>query len=561
MPRRADGPPPRAPQSEPFETTGAFAVPTNDPAGAYPQQPRRDPRMDPGLDPGMDDAGPFETTGAFARPQEWNQPPDQTAVFGGPGGTQQFPGQGDALFDPPAEQRGLFDPPAGRRGSFDDHPGAFDDQREPFDGRRMQFEDERDRFDAPAGPQGPFNGPEQRGPFDGPGDQRGPFNDQPGPFDGPADPHDPFGSSPFDDAPDSRTARFDPPPGSGVPPEPGDVKVAGEPTAMLAPAWANAETGFLGPDNGSGWPDDADEPRTRRGRRKGRGGGGGGDDDVLAAAPSGAGKGRVALLSVAAVAVVLGGTVAGVKFMSSSGDPAKCEGTSCAAVQAPSQKPAPAGSGPVDEESEPEPEDEPVEEETAADEEPSSRPTPTATSNVGAPRRTATPTPTPTKTRVKKQEKPVDEPAADPSAEAEETVSEAPSEQPSTLDDADTGTGVVPDESTPPANDSGIDSPLTNTGALNVRQTIKQRLTTYQANLTLSNDSVQPLRSPTVSVPVDGKVVKVEGATWTQDGDLLILDVSTTLASGDSVEVSFTATGRGSKAKNCGVVAGQCAIS
>ncbi|GAA3108140.1 hypothetical protein GCM10020001_027720 [Nonomuraea salmonea] len=99
----------------------------------------------------------------------------------------------------------------------------------------MQFEDERDRFDAPAGPQGPFNGPEQRGPFDGPGDQRGPFNDQPGPFDGPADPHDPFGSSPFDDAPDSRTARFDPPPGSGVPPEPGDVKVAGEPTAMLAP--------------------------------------------------------------------------------------------------------------------------------------------------------------------------------------------------------------------------------------------------------------------------------------------------------------------------------------
>nr|SBP00400.1 hypothetical protein BN4615_P9916 [Nonomuraea gerenzanensis] len=334
--------------------------------------------------------------------------------------------------------------------------------------------------------------------------------------------------------------------------------MAGEPTAALAPAWANAETGFLG----SGWSNDgdepADEPRGRRGRRKsGRGGGG---DDVLAA-PAGAGKGRVALLSVAAVAVVLGGTVAGVKFMSS-GDPAKCEGTTCAAVQATSSQPGPAVSDPAEEDSEAPVEDEPAEE-AAEDGEPAETPTPTASSNVRTPPRatSASPTPTPSKSKTKKPAEPEDEETEDPPVE--ESVSETPTEEASTLDDSSTDSGAgSPGGSTPePTSSSTFGSSGGSAGSVNVQQTIKQRIATYSANLTLSNTSAQPLQNPTVSVPVDGRVTGVDGAEWTQDGDLLILDLTASIAAGASVEVTFTATGRGSQAQNCGLVEGECVVS
>ncbi|SEG93901.1 hypothetical protein SAMN05444920_108221 [Nonomuraea solani] len=326
--------------------------------------------------------------------------------------------------------------------------------------------------------------------------------------------------------------------------------MAGEPTAVQqAPAWANAETGFL--DSGWSSDTDADEPKGRRGRRKGGRGGGGGDDDVLAA-PVGGGKGRVALLSVAAVAVVLGGTVAGVKFMSSSGEAAKCQGTSCAAVQAPSSQQAPDPSEePVEEESEAAPEEEPTEEEKT---EPSVTPTPTASYSVRTPRRTTSATPTPTRTKVKASAKPTKEPTDEPLAEEE--VTESPSPEASTIDDSDTGVPptVIPDPTgTLESGPSG--------GSVNVQQKITQRLTTYKADLQLSNTSQQELASPTISVPVDGKVMDVDGAEWTQDGDLLILDLSESLAAGGSVDVSFTATGQGSKAQNCGLVSGECAVS
>ncbi|MFC4111426.1 hypothetical protein, partial [Nonomuraea zeae] len=96
--------------------------------------------------------------------------------------------------------------------------------------------------------------------------------------------------------------------------------------------------------------------------------------------------------------------------------------------------------------------------------------------------------------------------------------------------------------------------------SVSVRQAIKQRVATYAATVQLSNTSRVTLQSPTVSLPVDGRVMNVSGAEWTQDGDLLILDVET-LAAGESVDVTFTATGRGSKAENCGMVSGECAIS
>jgi hypothetical protein len=86
-------------------------------------------------------------------------------------------------------------------------------------------------------------------------------------------------------------------------------------------------------------------------------------------------------------------------------------------------------------------------------------------------------------------------------------------------------------------------------------------VTTYRADLTLSNASAETLDNPTVSVPVEGRVLDVTGAEWTQDGDLLILDLSASLREGDSADISFTATGRGEEADTCGLVSGECAIS
>ncbi|TMR25507.1 hypothetical protein ETD86_01260 [Nonomuraea turkmeniaca] len=403
---------------------------------------------------------------------------------------------------------------------------------------------------SPGGTPGPFDGPDGRnGFFDGPDERHG-F------FDGPDDRDGGFGG------PDDRTAGFDQTQGFGAgsisPPEPGDIKVAGEPTAVQTPAWAETETGFLG----SGWSNDSgldepDERKGRRGRRKGgRGGGGGGGrgDGELLAPSSGAGKGRVALLSVAAVAIVLGGTVAGVKLMSSSGAPAKCEGTTCAAAQTASGQPDPAVSDPAPEETEPE-------EDTAAEEEttPSDTPTPTASYAPRTPRRTtsATPTPTPAKTKVKKSTAPTPTPTQSSEAPVEEGVTISPSENPSPVDDGTPTVGVTPD----PTSGAGTFNSGGSGASVNIRQTISQRLTTYRADMTLSNTSQEQLDRPTVSVPVDGRVVSVSGAEWTQDGDLLILDLAGTLAAGDSANVSFTATGRGQEAETCGMVTGECSIS
>ncbi|MFC5830193.1 hypothetical protein [Nonomuraea insulae] len=563
MPRRTDGPPSRAPQSEPFETTGAFALP-NDSAGGLP------PANDPGaaFPPRRgEEATPFETTGAFARPPEWSSPPGPSdppnGFFGGPGIDDDEPGffgrpesfDGRAPFNGPPDQYngppdqyngppGPYNGPADQTAVFNarhGQPGPGQPGPGPGQpGPGAQGPGEQGFFGGPpSGPfdrPGPFGGPDGR-PFDGSGDRPGPF-----------DADRPFGS--FEEGPADRTARFDSPSGPvfGSPPEPGDIKVAGEPTAVQAPAWADAETGFLG----SGWSnDEQEEPVKRRGgrRKSGRGGGGGGGGDVLAA-PTGAGKGRVALLSVAAVAVVLGGTVAGVKFMSSPGG--KCEGATCAAVQATSSQPGPAVSEPAEEES---PEEEPSE--TEEESTPSKTPTPTASYSARTPRRTASPTPTPTKTKVKKSA-PAEDPAEDPPVE--DTVSESPSETVSSLgSDSEV---AEPDGATPaPTEEQGPFGSSSSGSGVNVQQTIQQRLTTYKAELTVSNSSAQTLRNPTVSVPVDGKVVNVNGAEWTQDGDLLILDVSTSLAAGASINVSFTATGRGSKAQNCGMVAGECAVT
>ncbi|MEV4221417.1 cellulose binding domain-containing protein [Nonomuraea sp. NPDC049725] len=510
MPQRDDAPSSAVPQSDPFEVTGAFAA---------------SPRPEPGRPVPPADQ-PFEVTGAFARPASWDDVPEAAAQ----------PPSRPSVFDPaPHDSTAVFGPPS--------DPFGQAKQPNPFE------------QDAPPNPQVPVPNPFDQGPRTGSfepvgGDHPNPYA-RPGGFaggeafdEGPAERTGAF--NPF---PDDRTARFDPPVTAG-PPEPGDVKVAGEPTmAAPTPAWAEAESGFLG----SGWSSDGEqpaepEPSSRRGRRK--------PPKDPYDAPSG-GRGKLALLSVAAVAIVLGGTVAGVKLMSSGGA-ADCPGGACAAVQA-SNQPGPAVSKPPAEDPEPvaDPAEEPVEDEpTEKESEAADPPAPKATNAPVQPRRTPSPTPKPTKTKSKQAQEPVEEPVDEI---IEEIPTETPSEETSPLGDADGRPRQ--DSTTQPAPTATTQLAA---GGSSVRvdfDVVKQGLTGYTAAVNVRNSSAGPLTALTLSLPVRGRVTDVDGATWTQDGNLLIVDLSATIASGDSSEITVKALGKAGQPRSCGMVGGECSVS
>jgi outer membrane biosynthesis protein TonB len=317
------------------------------------------------------------------------------------------------------------------------------------------------------------------------------------------------------------------------------------------PAWVES------PDNdflGSGWSSDEpveEEPRRRRGRGRSKQS----NPDMLDAPPSG-GRGKLALLSVAAVAVVLGGTVVGVKFMSSSNGAEQCSGASCAAVAVTNQPgPQVTKSGPADEEPTEEPSDEPTTKESDS----ADSPKPSATVSARTPRRTSSPTPTPTKTKTKQAAKPT----RDTFPTSTEVPTEEPTAEPTTINDSDTGQRPT-DASTSDPQPTGTFQPQSAAGGQSVSlkfDVVNQGLTVYTAHLDVVNSSGATLASPTVSLPIRGRVLNVAGAGWSQDGDLLIVDVSESLTTGDSTQLTITATGRGADPANCGLVGGDCAVN
>ncbi|MEU7892554.1 hypothetical protein AB0B45_06770 [Nonomuraea sp. NPDC049152] len=347
---------------------------------------------------------------------------------------------------------------------------------------------------------------------------------------------------------------------------PNDRLVATGPPRQPIAAWEEApepnETAFLGAGGWDDKPDWEDEPedkssRRRRGRRR----------PAAETRETGqGGRSKIALLSVAAVAIVLGGTVVGVRMVSSSGE--KPSGNSVSA-----SKPAPSTSDiaepdPSAEESEPVTDDgavaEPTEEEPT--QEPSatravSRPRPTTTTAEREPRRTSTPRPTPKRTTPPVVED--GEPTGDPT----------PSVDPSNMKEADaTGQPGVTDSPGPVTSStsgggsgSGSDSQSSSTrsggAAVNVRfDVVRQRLAGYTAELQVVNDSARALTDWTLSVPVVGTVSAVPGAQWMQDGGLLVIQPGTTLAAGESVQVTFTAVGTPDAPESCGLVGGECTV-
>lgn len=537
MPQRDTPPPAQGSQSDPFEVTGAFQVPPR------PGEDRPHPQPD---------EAPFESTGAFARPPSWDDVQDSTQTFTG------IPGDGAFRQDDPhaaGDPQNVFQPRQNDPFSTGDTHAAFRPQDDPFSTGDTQaaFRPPQDDPFGTGATQAAFR-PSQDDPFGG-GDAQGGFRShapgpqQDAPFGSgePRDQGDPFGAE--------ATGRFEPP---SLPPEPGDVKVAGSPTSVApTPAWAEAETGFLG----SGWTGgDQDDTEPRRGRRKPP------KDPAALDAPSGGGRGRMALLSVAAVVVVLGGTVAGVKMMSSGGD-TNCPGGQCAAVQGTNQ-PVPVDTEPAEEEDAAEPlaeEDEETPVDEAAEED--SQPEPTVSRTYApAPRRTTaspTPTPTPTPTRTKSKtpaqvEEDIDEPVVE---EVPEEVTAIPSSR------ADADTGSVETHSAPPPEDTPSSEPtrhgpLSGGAAVNVRFRVeRQALTSYTATMSVTNESPRAMNSFTLSMPVRGKITGVEGAEWTQDGNLLIVDLTKPIAAGESADLRISATGRAGKPSSCGLVGGECSVA
>jgi cellulase/cellobiase CelA1 len=89
---------------------------------------------------------------------------------------------------------------------------------------------------------------------------------------------------------------------------------------------------------------------------------------------------------------------------------------------------------------------------------------------------------------------------------------------------------------------------------------VNQGLVGYTAHLDVVNSSGETLPSATVSLPIHGRVLDVTGGGWTQDGDLLIIDLPESLDTGGSTQLTISATGRGAAPANCGMVGGECAV-
>lgn len=329
------------------------------------------------------------------------------------------------------------------------------------------------------------------------------------------------------DAPRSRGKR-DPEPDHHD--EPIGRRLRPEESAVTEP-----RTGFLG----SGWsaPSDLSDPvwpdeKRRSGRRI-----------------------RTVLLAVAAVAVVLGGTVAGVQMLGSpAGSSADCPPGGCAPETPGGSDSYPTGlTDPEDRTGEPTPSGEP---ERAEEDKATPVPTPAVTRQQTR-RTSAAPTPTPTATRAPRrteQARPTREP--EPSTTRESLIT-------------DTGTqGPTPPQATtqPPApqpSQTSVpetpDTPAAGGAAVMVDfGVVQEKEEVYTAELTVT--AGEKVTGLALSLPVGGEVDSVTGAGWQQDGDTLVLEPGRDLEVGESLVLTFTAHGRAQAPRTCRSTRGECAV-
>ncbi|WP_344917911.1 hypothetical protein [Streptosporangium oxazolinicum] len=283
------------------------------------------------------------------------------------------------------------------------------------------------------------------------------------------------------------------------------------------------------------------------------------------------GRVRKTLLVIAAVAVVLGGTVIGVRALAGSESPADCPPAGC--VAAASNQPVPeADVTELAEEpaEEPVPEDEPsgAGDETPEPDDERARPTPAPdrASTRGGGGVTSTPRPTPTRKATRapletdapptdepsRTDESADEPTSGPTSQSlvvgDQT--QAPTESP--LSSA--GPDPVPTETTfsapPPAGGAAI-----TVGA----DVVSDRSRSYTVELVVAADeNVENLK---VSVPVSGEVSSVTGADWEQVGDDLVIESPDGLAAGEELVITFTARGDAEIPASCQSDQGECSVA
>jgi|GEM_PF-5699858 len=267
-----------------------------------------------------------------------------------------------------------------------------------------------------------------------------------------------------------------------------------------------------------------------------------------------------ALLIVAAVAVVLGGTVVGVRVLAGSESPADCPPAGCAAA---SNQPIPEADDTdlaEDLAEEPTPDDEPSEtgDETPGPEDEKTRPTaapdrPSPRRGDGGtastPRPTPSPTPTATRAPLDDDSSPTDEPSPTHQSLVVGEQTPAP-ERP--LNSA--GPDPVPGEPTFSAPPAAGGAAIT-VGA----GVVRDRSRTYTVELVVAaNENVANLR---VSVPVSGEVSSVSGADWEQVGDDLVIESRKALRAGEELVVTFTASGDAEIPASCRSDQGHCAVA
>ncbi|MEU4830478.1 hypothetical protein [Streptosporangium sp. NPDC023615] len=283
------------------------------------------------------------------------------------------------------------------------------------------------------------------------------------------------------------------------------------------------------------------------------------------------GRVRMTLLVVAAVVVLLGGTVAGVRVMTGSEKPA-CPPAGC--VTAASNQPVPADESADPDGGDPDgtgdaaPSEDPSEagDETAG---PSPSPAPVTTRRGGE--ATSAPRPTTTRRATRAPRGDEDTPDARRPSSTSKPEPGATTAEPLVNDDPDPAPTGAPTQApstaapTPEPVPSGDDSlerpaPLTGGAAVTVgAEVVDQEVRTYTVRLEVAADeSVDGL---TVSLPVGGEVSSLEGATWDQIGEDLVIESPAGLKAGDRLVVTYTARGDATVPRSCRSDQGECAVA
>jgi hypothetical protein len=317
-------------------------------------------------------------------------------------------------------------------------------------------------------------------------------------------------------------------------------------------AVTEAGTGFLG----SGWSaesEPSDPVRTEKRLPGGR---------------------KMMLLAVAAMVVVLGGTVAGVQAMTGpAGSSTDCPPGGC--VLAASNPPAPQA-GVTGPDGEPTFGEESGGEESGETSGGTAEPAPTPTTTR---RSAAASEPSPTrKPKATRAPRPtVDEPLpadADPPADEPESADRPESGSPEPMDapePSQSSTSVpladdgVQAPAQPPTSTTPTQAPeaATPAAATAIRVDVdlmrEQARTSYTVKVVVAAD--ERLDGVRLSLPVSGRVSSVNGAGWKQDGETLVIESRRDLEPGEKLVINFTARGPAEVPQTCESSQGECAVA